>query len=564
MHSEIIALLCVAQTTVFKGTGPLGHGIWINGIASEGTVYSPVSGYLPERLHEAPDSRHVKNEAGYISGSHAHIPSELNEAVRPNTVLTEQGRVRFANSRLADIPQRRSQIQFNEPHEIVGLSNVTGIDAGFYHTLVLQADGTVLSFGYSPFGQLGHNDTHHHHRPTIITVLSPPNARTKLIAAGYYHSILVDSENQVWTFGEGSRGQLGIGTDASNLTSKLSPIRVVLKDFDPTGSSNSSSTNSSSTNSSSTNSSSTNSNSESGHSNHTNTSDVLHAPSNHTSDVQHAPAISHIAGGGAHSLVATVDATGAHTLYAFGSNEMGQLGLGDMESHDTIYDFDDIDAEQTTPPIRGIPEKVLQLKREWQFYSVTIPPSEIRQISAGYYHSVVLLKNGHVYTAGDASMAQLGHGEFSNRDFFTRVTGFTDIASVAAGYYHTVLLRSTGQVLTVGAGFHGQLGHGDYINRQWFEEIPNITNVKEIAAGQYHTVLLFQNGSVATFGQGTYGQLGLFDNENRPAPNVIPGLTNISAIAAGYRHTVVLRQGKVLTFGNGYGAASNEDFQVQQ
>lgn len=37
-----------------------------------------------------------------------------------------------------------------------------------------------------------------------------PNLKAKRVSAGYYHTAVIDLDNNVWTFGYGGAGQLGI------------------------------------------------------------------------------------------------------------------------------------------------------------------------------------------------------------------------------------------------------------------------------------------------------------------------------------------------------------------
>ena len=40
--------------------------------------------------------------------------------------------------------------------------------AGYYHTVLLMEDGTVMTFGYGRYGQLGHGDTANQNAPKTV------------------------------------------------------------------------------------------------------------------------------------------------------------------------------------------------------------------------------------------------------------------------------------------------------------------------------------------------------------------------------------------------------------
>jgi alpha-tubulin suppressor-like RCC1 family protein len=96
------------------------------------------------------------------------------------------------------------------PVSVVGLTNVVAIAAGESHSLALRADGTVWSWGYDGWGQLGRGvrDLNPHPTPTAVPGLSNVVA----IAAGKSHSLAIRSDGTVWAWGSNWIGQLGLGT----------------------------------------------------------------------------------------------------------------------------------------------------------------------------------------------------------------------------------------------------------------------------------------------------------------------------------------------------------------
>jgi alpha-tubulin suppressor-like RCC1 family protein len=87
---------------------------------------------------------------------------------------------------------------------------------GNYHSIATKTDGTLWTWGYNLYGQLGDNTTDSRLSP--ITTIGGGTTWDK-VAAGNWHSIATKTDGTLWTWGRNSYGQLGDGTT----TSRLSP-----------------------------------------------------------------------------------------------------------------------------------------------------------------------------------------------------------------------------------------------------------------------------------------------------------------------------------------------------
>ncbi len=74
------------------------------------------------------------------------------------------------------------------------------------HTVMIDLNNNVWSFGYNYYGQLGLGDKMNRNVPTKI-----PNLLTKIVSVGYAHTIMIDLNNNVWSFGVNNYGELGLG-----------------------------------------------------------------------------------------------------------------------------------------------------------------------------------------------------------------------------------------------------------------------------------------------------------------------------------------------------------------
>ena len=54
------------------------------------------------------------------------------------------------------------------PKPVSGLTGVTSVAGGYYHTAALKSDGTVWTWGYNGLGQLGDGSTTERHTPVQV------------------------------------------------------------------------------------------------------------------------------------------------------------------------------------------------------------------------------------------------------------------------------------------------------------------------------------------------------------------------------------------------------------
>jgi alpha-tubulin suppressor-like RCC1 family protein len=199
-------------------------------------------------------------------------------------------------------------------------------------------------------------------------------------------------------------------------------------------------------------------------------------------------------------------------IKCWGSNSVGQLGLGDTENRgDEPGEMGD-----------ALP-------------SVDLGDEVVVAIAAGDLHTSVLLAPGEVRCWGDNEFGQLGLGDTENRgdepgemgDRLPSVElGQGVVATaLAPGCFHTCVLLDTGQVKCWGANEDGQLGLGDTENRgddpgEMGDNLPVVDlgpgrAAVEVAAGCTHTCARLDDDSVKCWGDNEFGKLGLGDTENR-------------------------------------------------
>lgn len=104
------------------------------------------------------------------------------------------------------------------PDNATGPTHIVAIAAGGAHSLALDADGTVWSWGANGSGQLGNSTTADSATPVHVTGL----AHVTAVAAGDRHSLALAEDGSVWAWGENSSSQVGDGTTVNRSV----PMRV--------------------------------------------------------------------------------------------------------------------------------------------------------------------------------------------------------------------------------------------------------------------------------------------------------------------------------------------------
>lgn len=107
----------------------------------------------------------------------------------------------------------------HSPAQIAGLSGVIAISAGTGHSLALKQDGTVWAWGSNLQGELGiGTDTPNSTFPVQVREL---NGVTAIAASSGFHSAALRQDGTVWTWGWNLYGQLGNGLYEIALTPQL-------------------------------------------------------------------------------------------------------------------------------------------------------------------------------------------------------------------------------------------------------------------------------------------------------------------------------------------------------
>ena len=177
------------------------------------------------------------------------------------------------------------------------------------------------------------------------------------------------------------------------------------------------------------------------------------------------------------------------TIYAFGSNGSGQLGIGHTE---------DVSAPCV---IAGGHEST---------------NASVTDIVAGGNHTVFLFDDGQIATTGENGdgrclTSEMNHKQSSLR--FPSLPNMGEIQHIAATWSATVIVNRAGNVFVRGSGESGELGLGDGTTLAEMLTLindfpPPGTTIVKMSACMAHAVIVLSNGEVWGWGRGRKGQLG--------------------------------------------------------
>ena len=350
------------------------------------------------------------------------------------------------------------------------MDDVAAVSASNLSTMIIKTDGTLWACGNNTSGQLGNG--------TKDDQLAPVKVMDDVasVSTGGAHTLAVKTDGSLWAFGSNNNGQLGNGKTSGTV---LSPEKIMDN-------------------------------------------------------------VKTVSAGDDHSLIIMNDGS----LYVCGYNRYGALGNGVLD--------------QGNVPT---PEKVMD---------------EVVAVSAGYRYSMIVRADGTLWSCGDNTYGQLGDGTFEDK--YTPVNIMSEVVTVAAGgryYAYTLVLRKDGTVWSCGNNRNGQLGEGTTGDR--ISPIEVMSDVKEAhtchsfslvlktdntlwinaeedsrhvmmqldsdvataSAGNDHIAYIKADGSLWVAGDNYYGALGNGTTEN--ADGAVKIMEDVAAVGAGEDYTLFLK-----------------------
>eukprot|EP00727_Mastigamoeba_balamuthi_P013081 m51a1_g8396 hypothetical protein (560) ;mRNA; f:222598-224911 len=328
---------------------------------------------------------------------------------------------------------------------------VVSAACGNFHTAAVSAGGDVFVWGGNAFGMLGTGDTAA--RASPVQVALPSKARAVFCGSSYTLALASDGRT-LYAWGDNDNGELGLGSTSACLSPKPN-------DFFASASRR----------------------------------------------------VVSVACGACHN-VALVE---GGELWSWGYNEGGELGHGDRNN-------------------REAPTQVAALRGRKAVLVV-----------AGSYHNFALLEGGEVYAWGSNDQGQLGLGDAKDRLVPEQHAFFAgrSVVCLSAGARHSaaVVAGPAGgtAVFTWGCNSDGQLGLGDTESRAAPAEVPSLASSYLVACIQCFSYAVLESGDVLAWGTNKSGELGLGDNKNRHEPTAVAvgPKGRVTGICGGTGHTVI-------------------------
>ncbi len=408
---------------------------------------------------------------------------------------------------------------------------VVAVSAGKSHTLALTSDGTIAAWGSSAHGQVGNGGKADYSAPVLVMRAGVLVGKTVVaVTAGEDHSIAVSADGTVAAWGRGDSGQLGNGTISDSIVPSLVIHTGALSGKSVVAVATSQRHSFALCQDGSLVAWGSNDSGQLGDGTYTSANTPVSVMQSELMADKTAVAV---VAGQASSIVMCADGF----LVGWGSNGLGELGLGSMQTS-------------------NVPVAL----RHVRALGLTVA------VAAGSNHYLALRPDGAITGWGDNCRGQLGNGLRASQDLPRNVmqsgalAGKT-ILGISSGYHHSLAVCSDGSVAAWGRGDAGQLGDGMNAN----SSIPVAVDrtgvlagktVVAVSAGGFHSMALCSDGTIALWGSNESGQLGngAKVSSNRPVlasqAGILAGKT-LTAVSAGEHHSVALcTEGRVAVWGS--------------
>jgi len=229
------------------------------------------------------------------------------------------------------------------------------------------------------------------------------------------------------------------------------------------------------------------------------------------------------------------------TLWAWGENGSGQLGLGDNA-------------------VRNIPTQV-GTDTNWS------------SIYSSNHHATAIRTDGTLWAWGTNLRGQLGLGDNINKNIPTQVGTDTNWASVFGGWEYTTAIKTNGTLWAWGRNNAGQLGLGDNLNKNIPTQVGTDTNWASVSSGDSHSVAIKTDGTLWVWGDNLENKLGLILEAGVSSintPTQVGADTNWASVSSGESYSMAIKtDGTLWGWGSsfrgqlGFGDATNRQTPTQ-
>ena len=453
----------------------------------------------------SPSAAQVAPGEAPAEGAPDATPANVDKQLRAADAWGWNGYAQIGDGTVCDKPNQGDNCIRLAPVGVVApggsgpLSGLRSLTAGSLHNLALRPDRTVLSWGRNLEGELGQGGFGAA-VPVPKAVVGPGGQgqlrNVTALGAGGAQSLAV-SNGQVFAWGDNIWGELGVGTSDGPQhcphTAPGAPSLGPTTTTRPAGAADS----------------------------------CAQAPTAVLGPTGTGPltGVAALSPGDTHSVALMNDGT----VWTWGLNDLGQLGIGNHDGPDKCKPFQTFDAVGcSTKPVQ-----VLGPNGQGHL-------DNVKAIAAGADFTVALRGDGTVWAWGSGGFADLGQPNPSDLEKCITpfnpsgicstkplqvvgpngqgfLTGVKSISTSGSGSgLHVLALKTDGSVWGWGVDDEGQLGNGQSIQ---FVPTPvqvvgpggagTLSGVAAIAAGGKYSMALKSDGTLWSWGYNRFGELGV-------------------------------------------------------
>ena len=412
-----------------------------------------------------------------------------------------------------------------------GMPNFT--DASF----AIKTDGTLWAWGYNVDGQLGLGDTAEHLVPTQVGT----DTDWQSVASANAHSLAIKTDGTLWATGSNAHGELGIdgidnavefdqvGTDTDWQSAYAGNYFSVAIKADGSV--------------------------------YSWGADLRALPYDATIPGEVAGSAAWQAAGVGRTYSVAIKTDG--TLWGWGSNDYGQLGVGDEVNRDVPTqvgtDTNWVSVAVGSADYFFVSDVTLAIKTDgtlWAWGSNgngelglsdsanRNVPTQVgtdtnwQQCTVGGGFSMCLKTDGTLWSTGWNGYKQLGLGDGTNRDQFTQIGSDTNWAQVSATYYSAGAVKNDGTLWTWGSAAFNRLGLPAGPDRSAPTQVGTDSDWILVSMASSSGFAIKDDHTLWAWGINWYGELGRGDTVDQATPVQVGTDTNWASVAAGNFHTI--------------------------
>lgn len=399
---------------------------------------------------QVPNATRYYVQTGIDSGVTPAIVAETTDPTFEARQLTNGTRYYFVVTASNDYGDSdASQRIYATPTSFLSLA------AGDDHTCALKTDGSIWCWGGNTSSQLANGSTGITSQAQPSPIPDPrPSEKWQVLATGAKHNCAIKSDRSLWCWGLNESGQLGRGEIQPKFSAQPQQIE----------------------------------------------GDEWSTKSNA------------LALGTAFSCALKTVTGDAHTLWCWGDNTDGQIGI--------------------TPSSNKIPQPTkVGGEADWA------------AVFAGMNHVCGIKITGNLFCWGRNDYKQLGRGGDNPPAVSSQPVLVAELGpwiAASAGLNHTCAIKKDQSLWCWGNNDHGALGNG--VVQRTTHPLPQRINApgqnwSAVTAGRNHTCALNVTGNLWCWGGNIYGQLGNGVTVSQSLPIAADASLTLKAVAAGTHHT---------------------------